>query len=155
MCACVCAQEQQSSSKTGLHGSQISVALKYLGFNYKKFHPIKTYDTCRPKHISYCQHKFCSLQQVAGGHPKSSEAFSCVVLWLETGHSLLGQELLRGLLRWLLSSSHCVGKESWQECGFCSSKRDLLIFVSLGSSSNAQPSHTPQKGHGTPRVGQH
>lgn len=40
---------------------------------------------------SYYQHELCSLQQVLGGHPESSKAFSCVILQLETCHSLLGQ----------------------------------------------------------------
>lgn len=56
----------------------------------KIFTPL-TYNMCRPKLISYCQHELCSLQQVPGGHPEFSEAVSCVVLWLETGHSLQGE----------------------------------------------------------------
>lgn len=142
----VCVYTPSSSGQGSVAaGSQISVALKYPGFNYKKFHPINPiYSMCRPKLISYCLHKFYLLQQVPGEDPKSSEAFS----WLETGHSLLGQG--EGV-----SSSHCARKGSWQECGFYTSKRDLLNFVSLESSSNAQQLYTPQKGHGTPGVGQH
>lgn len=116
-------------------GSQISVALKYQGFNYKNFHPISLrrlyQDTSASANTSSAHCSRCQEDPQKPSAVLSSGQRQVTACWDE--------------VRGLLSSSHCAGKGSWQECGFCSSQRDLLIFVSLRSRSSAQPSHTAQK----------